>query len=310
MAHAKNLYESLTNFGNEFKLFMFCMCDESYNHLQELKLKDAILVHCDQLEQFLPNLLAVKHTRSKVEYFYTCSPCTCYYVLSNYKHIDIVTYLDADLFFFSSPEPLFEELDGNSIGIIEHRFNFFTKRNIVYGRFNVGWISFRNKAIGLKCLEDWMKDCLDWCYHRLEEGKYGDQKYLDKWPNQYKELKILNHKGANVAIWNIGNYKISKKDGEVYIDDKKLIFYHFANLKQIAENSFKTDLSRVFIKTKGVIEEFIYRPYVDRLLKNGARQKKIYAKKETHIVGSAWFLFKVKLSRKLREFFFPDLINV
>jgi len=310
IAYARSLYDSLVVHGGEFKLVMFCMCDESYNYLQKANLENVVLVHFEKLEKFLPNLLAVKHTRSKVEYFYTCSPCTCYYVLKHYEEADIITYLDADLYFFNSPAPLFEELGDNSIGIIEHKFSFFSKRNLIYGRFNVGWINFRNDEVGIQCLTDWMEDCIDWCYHKLEDGKYGDQKYLDSWPNKYPNLKILNHKGANLGMWNVGNYKLTERQGCIYVDDEKLLFYHFASLNQVSEKVFKTNLSKVFVRTSGVLRTKIYLPYAINLHNNMLKKQRVFTKSDTHIKSNIWAFLKTKFSRKIRAYLFPDLISI
>ena len=308
ISHAKSLYYSLELLGSPFKLFMFCMCDESYNHLEKLELKNVQLVHYNVLEKFNPRLLVAKANRSKVEYFYTCSPAVCFYTLSIFKEVDLITYLDADLYFFSSPEPIFKELGDKSIGIIAHRFGWLSKRNKVYGIYNVGWINFRNDEEGISCLTEWMNDCISWCYQRLEDGKYADQKYLDLWPSKYNNLHVIQHKGANLGPWNISNYKISKKGNEIFVDRDILIFYHFANLKQMSEYVFKTDLSRAFVRTSGTIREYIYIPYIRKLLSNKDKNIKIYAKKDTHISGI--YARVVNLTRNIRTKIFPDLIDV
>ncbi|WP_288883164.1 hypothetical protein [Pedobacter panaciterrae] len=307
IAHARSLYDSLENNGLPFTLFMFCMCDESYSFLKEINYSNAKLVHFSELEKFIPELLFAKTNRSKVEYFYTCSPATCYYVLSNFNKINLVTYLDADLYFFSSPEPIFKEIGNSSIGIIEHKFGWLTKRNIIYGRFNVGWISFKRDYDGMKCLKDWMDDCIDWCYQKLEGNRYADQKYLDQWPVKYNNICIIEHKGANLAVWNISNYRIRKENNDIYIDDDLLIFYHFANLKQIDHFLFKTDLSRVFKRTAGIIKTDIYIPYIIRLLSNKNASRKIHSKKDAHISG--FYSLVVNATRIIRDKFFPDLIE-
>ena len=241
LGHAKNLLHSLNKYDPDFKLFMFCFDKLSLDAIVEIKNKNVIPIFHEDLESFFPNLKIAKKNRNFVEYFFTCSPATCNYVIANFSEVDLITYLDADLFFFDSPAKIFQELEGYSIGIISHRFNFFTKRNKIYGEFNVGWVSFRRDINGLDCLNDWMNDCIDWCYQKIEKTRFADQKYLDFWPQNYKRVKVIGNIGANVAIWNIKNYKLSFKDGKILVNGTPLIFYHFANLKQIDKNLFSTD---------------------------------------------------------------------
>jgi hypothetical protein len=284
------------------------MCDESYSYLHKLNLENVKVIHHKELEIFNTDLLIAKANRSKVEYFYTLSPASCYYILNTIKEVDLITYLDADLFFFQDPEPIFKELKNKSVGIIEHRFGWLTKRNIIYGKYNVGWISFRNNVDGLVCLKDWMNNCINWCYQKLEDGKYADQKYLDIWPEKYKGVCIIQNKGANLAVWNVSNYKLSKVNNMIFVDDTPLIFYHFANLKQLDNFKFKTDLSRVFKRTKGIIKYDIYMPYINKLLTNKVIDKKIYSKKDAHLSGV--YSIIVNFTRWVRESIFPDIIDI
>jgi len=260
------------------------------------------------LESFIPELSIAKSNRTNVEYFYTCSSAICYYVLRNVKEIDIITYLDADLYFFRSPEPIFKELGDKSIGIIEHSFGWLLKRNLKYGKYNVGWVNFRNDKNGFQCVSEWMENCISWCYQRVEDGKYADQKYLDSWPPKYSGVHVIKNKGANLGPWNVGNYKLSKIGDEILVDNEPLIFYHFANLKQVEEGLFKTQLSRIFVSTSGILKTDIYIPYIKELVKNMDSKRKLIAKKDTHLSGLRFVI--VKLSRFLRQSVFPDRIEI
>ena len=306
LAHGKSLYESLVKFMPKAKLLMMCMDDESYNILSSQNYPNAILAKYSDMEAQHPELLVAKNNRSLVEYFYTCSSATCVYALENIEEIDSITYLDADLYFFSNPQSVFDEIGNSSIGIIEHKFSKLTQRNTIYGIYNVGWITFKNDEEGKKCLYDWNTNCIEWCYQKLEDGKYADQKYLDQWPKNYKNLCVIKNKGANLAIWNINNYKLHKKEDQIYVDEDKLVFYHFANFKQIEKNIFKTDLSRVFYKTKGIIKEDIYIPYINSILKNQDKDFKIKSKSDLHAKGIK--LKMIQFTRTIRDFFYNDLI--
>ncbi len=306
IAHALSLNESLIKCGGEFTLFMFCMDDDSYDHLVKFKPVKAILVSYRELEIEVRGLREAKGNRSRIEYFYTCSPAICYYTFIKFEGVDLITYLDSDIYFFNSPESLFIELGNSSIGIIEHNFHWLTKRNIVYGKFNVGWINFRKDEIGLICLKNWLNDCIKWCYQRLEDNKYADQKYLDYWPCTYDNVCILKKVTANLAIWNIGNYKLTCNENQIFVNGEELIFYHFANLKQIGEVEFTSDLSRVFVKSTQLIHNLIYLPYVNSLLKH--QLYKIRSKADL----SETFLISLikKPSRQIRKWIFPDKIIV
>ncbi|MEI8128561.1 MAG: hypothetical protein WCG95_02985 [bacterium] len=282
------------------------MDDESFSYLKNLKLNSVYVISYLDLEESIPELKNAKLNRSLIEYFYTCSPAICYYALMNFIEIDLITYLDSDLYFFSSPEPLFTELENKSIGIIAHRFNWLTKHNLKYGIFNVGWVSFRKDDIGLNCLTDWMFDCINWCYQKLENGKYADQKYLDIWPEKYSKLCIIKNICANVAIWNIGNYKLSNVGNDIFVNGEKLIFYHFASFKQVSEFEFTSDLSRVLVRTTNLIRDLIYIPYAKSILKF-----QIHPIKTKQDIKDTFLLHNIKnISRYIRQYIFPDKIII
>lgn len=308
LPHALSLFKSLTFVSPNSILFAFCMDENCYEHLEKLKLPNLIYINGILLEKEFPSLSEIKLGRTKVEFYYTCSPLICKYIFNNYNTINELTYLDADLYFFANPEPLFEEIADNSIAIIGHRFSLFTRRNKIYGNFNVGWITFRKDFNGLKCLNDWAENCLKWCYQKLEDGKYADQKYLDYWHNMYEGVIELKNIGANLAIWNINNYKLSLKNEIIYVNNQPLIFYHFANLKQIGQKKFQTDLSRVFMSCQGIIKNKIYLPYIYNLIHFNFKEQIIITKKETNTTG---FSLKIKkVTRNLRQLIFNDIIDI
>ena len=307
-AHARSLVESLLRVAANSYIFVFCMDDESFIYFTNIKLKNVIVTHYSKLESTIPGLLNAKNNRTAIEYFYTCSPVICNYVITNFEGINEITYLDSDLFFFTDPEPIDLELKESSIGIIEHKFSFLARRNRVYGNFNVGWITFKNDINGILCLNKWMENCIDWCYQKVEFDRYADQKYLDFWVRDFNGVHVIKNIGANLALWNIGNYKIRLIDDQVYVDDKPLIFYHFAGLKQIEENIFRTELSSVFLSCKGVIKNYIYLPYIKSLKKYLNKNSIIISKKDSH--ASRIGLFLRNIIRKTRQYIFPDLINL
>lgn len=308
LPHAMSLADSLRKWSDDFTLIMFCMDDAAYQHVVSLGMPDLLPISGDELDRRVAGLPEARANRSRVEYFYTCSPAICYYSVNYIGGVDEITYLDADLYFFNSPEPIFEEIGDKSIGIIEHRFARRQRRRARYGRFNVAWITFRADDEGTACLNRWLFDCIAWCYQRLEDGKYADQKYLDQWPDLYRSLHVISHPGANVAPWNIGDYKLSMRSNVVYVNDSPLIFYHFADFRQVGANHFRTGLSAVRVKTSGVLKDQVYTPYARSIMRFMSYDRRIASKPATHVRGLKSHVRA--LVRALRGVRYPDVITI
>ena len=77
------------------------------------------------------------------------------------------------------------------------------------------FITFLNEENSLKVLDKWRKQCIDWCYARYEDGKFGDQKYLDEWPSIYQNIHILQHQGGGIAPWNLRQYRFYKEGNSI-----------------------------------------------------------------------------------------------
>ncbi len=123
---------------------------------------------------------------------------------------DAITYLDADIFFFSDPKVIYEEIGNKSIGIVPHRFSERERIRLGNnGTFNVGVVYAANTPSGRTCIGRWAEQCREWCFARNDNGKFGDQAYLDSWPQDYPgEVCIIKNLGVNLGPWSIGNYGI------------------------------------------------------------------------------------------------------
>lgn len=242
-------------------IYVLCMDDYVHKYLSKFASENVILISLENFET--EQLLNLKKTRSIAEYCWTLSPCLPSYVLSEHPLIDQITYLDADLYFYSSVSPIFEEIGDSSIAIIEHRFISELIDRLVNGRFCVEWVTFRRDYEGMKCLARWREQCIDWCFYRLEDGKMGDQKYLDEWPGLYENCHIIENIGAGIAPWNYGDYEISNGDRGILICNEPLIFYHFHQFQISSKGKFER-LSR-FYSERWSVPDVIYIAYERRL---------------------------------------------
>jgi hypothetical protein len=254
------MYRSLLRHGGYFHLWIICFDDLAYKILDKLNLDKVTLVPLSQFED--PDLLSIKSQRTRQEYCWTCTPSTLLYVLNTEPHVDVITYLDADLMFFSSIEPIFEEAKDASILLTEHRYilGFDISKNT--GIYNVQFMMFRRDNTGLAALAWWRDRCIEWCLARVEDNKFGDQKYLDGWKEKYQGVHILQHLGGGLAPWNAAQYKLKEKESCIYVEKYPLIFYHFHGLNVHPFNIFY--LSPKYPINLN-IRELIYYPYLQEI---------------------------------------------
>ncbi len=265
------LYHSLSEQCPEFRLYILCMDDVCHRTLARMSLPDVTLVSREEFEKDDPALRGAKENRSLIEYYFTCTPSLPLYVLNRWPEVDIITYLDSDLFFFRSPAELYEEMGSRSVLIVGHRFPPAIAERNVYGIYNVGYLSFRRDEQGYACLKWWRERCIDWCYDRLDGGRFAEQKYLDDWPERFPNVAVLQHKGGGLSPWNIGGYEITALDSQPLVDGQPLIFYHFHGFRKISRWFYDTELRTYHTGMTPTIARYIYKPYMSAL-EQGTRE--------------------------------------
>lgn len=258
------LYYSLEETTPEFHLYIFAFNNKCYEILNQLKLKNATIISLAEFED--KELLEIKPTRTIAEYCWTSTSSTILYVLENYK-VESCTYLDADLFFYSTPKQIFDELGNNSILITEHRYSPQYNKELKSGKYCVQFVTFKNNEEGLTALRWWRESCIEWCYARYEDGKFGDQLYLDDWTTRFNGVHVMKHLGGGLAAWNVQQYdffiKNNKILGREILTNKEfeVIFYHFHYLRFFLNG--KIELGRRELDNN--VLKIFYKPYIKYL---------------------------------------------
>ena len=276
------LYYSLEKKCPDFHIYIFAFDSTTLELLTGMKLSKATIISLNEFED--NELLRIKPTRTIAEYCWTCTSSTILYILEKYN-VENCTYLDADLFFYSSPKPIFDEMGEMSILITEHRYSPQYNKQLKAGKYCVQFVTFRNNNDGLTALRWWRTRCIEWCYARYEDGKFGDQLYLEDWTERFKGVHVLRHLGGGLAAWNIQQYVFEKVNdnitGTEILTGRKFeaIFYHYHYLKFYTNN--KIELGRR--KLSDNVIEIFYKPYVKFLEKlNG----EVPSKEKMDISGS------------------------
>ncbi|RZK78315.1 MAG: glycosyl transferase [Pedobacter sp.] len=257
------MYRSLEKQCTAFHLYIFAFDDNCYDLLMRLNLSSATIISLKQFEN--KRMLEVKKDRTAGEYCWTCASSSIKYCIEKFE-LDHCTYVDADLLFFKDPAILLEEMGEKSVLITEHRYTPCYDQSAKSGIYCVQFMTFKNTGEGMSVLNWWVDACLNWCFNRFEDGKFGDQKYLDDWTSKFSTVHVLQHLGGGVAPWNVQQYNFSSgKSGEIYGKETAtgnkfdLVFYHYHDFHYTENDSYSLS-SKIYALARNPVK-YIYRPY-------------------------------------------------
>jgi hypothetical protein len=246
------LHISMERVITNYALWILCVDDETYDALVKLELPNVRLLSLKVHET--PELKNIKPSRSKGEYCWTLSPFAPRFVFEADKSIERVTYIDADLWFRKPPDLIFEEFEASKkhVLITDHAYSPDCDQSPVSGEFCVQFMCFTR--IGGELVRKWWEErCVEWCFNRFEDGKLGDQRYLDNWPKQFQKLvHVLQNKELALAPWNATRFPFGGS-----------VFYHFHGLRIVSETSVRT--GGYSLPTP--VLQYIYEPYLSDLNK-------------------------------------------
>lgn len=246
------LYSSLVKHAEPFKLWVICVDDLAKEYLDQRALEGIETIALRDVET--PDLLKVKTDRSRAEYCWTLTPFSPKFVFDRDPSVSRVTYLDADLFLLKNPKSIFTELDESkkSVLITDHAYDPEYDHSASSGQYCVQFMTFRRDESGERVRQWWQDRCIEWCYARAENGKFGDQKYLDSWPKLFEqEVHVLSKLDAILAPWNARRFPYSSA-----------IAWHFHGFRVLDDGEY---LLHSGYRVPEVADEYVYKPYIKEI---------------------------------------------
>ncbi len=242
------LHMSMERHVRAYILWILCVDDETYEVLGRLDLPNLRRLKLSELET--PELLEVKPKRTIAEYCWTLTPFAPKFVFEADSTIERVTYIDSDLWFLKHPKPIFDEFEisGKQVLITEHAYAPEYDQSAKSGQYCVQYMTFTRN--GGEFVRKWWEDrCIEWCFAYFEDGRFGDQKYLDCWPDRFSDVvHVVKDKELSLAPWNASRFPYGKA-----------IFYHFHGLRLISKN--KIEIQNYFLPK--VLMQYVYESYFD-----------------------------------------------
>jgi hypothetical protein len=225
------LHMSMERHLKKYRLWILCVDDEVYEVLTRLDLSNVRLLKLSNLET--EDLRRVKLERTKGEYCWTLTPFCPRFVFETDSLVHRVTYLDADVWFRKNPALIFQEFDssGKHVLITDHAYSPEYDQTSTSGQFCVQFITFTRKG-GEAVRKWWEERCIEWCFCRFEDGRFGDQKYLDDWPERFEELvHVMQNKEWILGPWNASRFPYGNS-----------VLWHFHDVRIGGNINFKLNI--------------------------------------------------------------------
>lgn len=278
LARGLVLYDSLKQHCPDFHLYVFAFDDKCLEVLRTLQPEHLTVISLADFED--EALLEVKPTRSRAEYCWTCTSSTISYVFKKFG-AENCTYLDADMQFFQDPGVLLAEIPtGKSVLITAHRYTRRYDQSRLRGKYCVQFMYFKNDACGREVLEWWRNACIEWCYARVEDGKFGDQKYLDDWTSRFPCVHELQHPGGGLAPWNVQQYTFTDYSGRIRGKENRTgkefeaVFFHYHGVRLYAGN--KAVFAPRSYQISAAVKKYFYQPYIRLLLQKSVTLQQLF----------------------------------
>ena len=250
----------------------------STRYLQEFEFTDSLkIIELSDLMDLDKKFFELLETRTYAESIITLKPFLAENLLKKIPEGDYLLYFDADLFFFQS---LIRELsfsDSECMYLSRHLFPPKMLQSVVFGKHNGGFFIVRNVEAGRSLIQDWRKKCDHWCFLRLEDGKFADQKYLDGYYPGVGVVQI-DSPGINNGQYFFQvhrNIVYKRSSGSTWIEHKVLTCFHFHGFR-INQSVISTGFNRYGMPKNFIrIMRYIYLPYIRHISEIASRYEAI-----------------------------------
>jgi hypothetical protein len=242
-------------------MFLICLQDDVFALLNTMMLKNVTLINIRSIEDEDIKFAACKYNRNEKEYAWTSKAPIILYLFKHFWDFDNILYIDSDIKFLSSPDPIYNEFLGYSILLSKEIF-LIDNPDIwysQYGLYNGGFMGFKRDSKAIEALLYFRKLCIEWCYNRAENGLYGDQRYLSDWTTRFADVGVIQNIGINVTAWYSHCSLIDDSCNKITINGTPIVFYHYSGLVSFNKNEF--DLCN-YIKLPEDLINKIYLPYL------------------------------------------------
>lgn len=226
--------DSFLNFHKESSGFVICLDRTTSLYLKSKNYPKTIaIIDLEELSEINSMFHNFINSRSYTESIISIKPHLIEEFLGQVDEDSYLVYFDADLFFFNSLLNIDEITSGFEVLLSEHLFPVKMRESVKFGKFNGGFVVFRNSKISKGLLKRWKDLCTEWCKLELLENKFADQKYLDEFPEN-EGVSSLKHPGVNNGQYYFQDkrdFDLLFRERRIQLEGFPLICFHFHGIR-------------------------------------------------------------------------------
>ena len=258
--YARILLTSLQKYHPEATLFL-CLADKLQPDA-ELGIEGVGLIPAEDLA--IPNFADFAFRYEIMEFNTAVKPFVMQDLIEN-RGFEEVVYLDPDIELFAPMSPVFDAFaKGADFVVTPHltepaEFGEFPDDIGIMkaGIYNLGFIAVNNSPDGISFLHWWGRRLRFQCVHKISEGIFVDQKFVDLLPAFHENVAILRDRSLNVAYWNLDQRELTKTDAGWLINGQPLRFFHFSGISAKAPHRLSKYTERFRDNLTPALQEII-----------------------------------------------------
>jgi len=273
LAQAKALGDSILKYNSDYK-FIICLCDKKNSKIDYSFFAPHTIIEAHDIG--INKFKQMCNQYNIIELNTSIKPFVFDYLFRTYKDAEYVMYFDPDTYVYEKLTAIEDELKNSSILLTPHIYtpiefdgespteNTFTQ----HGMYNLGFLALKRSEDAGILLDWWMKRLEVNCFSRSHEGIFVDQLPMNFAPIFFKNVKISENWGLNMAPWNLHERTLTIKDEKYFVNGKQpLTFYHFSNCDPNNSGLLSTYYTRVTFEENAVLKK-AYDEYKNEVLDN------------------------------------------
>jgi len=233
LAHAKTLGDSVKMLTPDCH-FVIGLVDKLDTRIDYTSFSEFEIIPYDKIGfPFFGDMLAAYNV---IEFNTSVKPFYFDYLFRKHGKDARILYIDPDIEAYQSLDNLFTQLSDNGIlltpNLVKEPQSLAPGElaSLRHGMYNLGFIGIAYTDESQRFIKWWQERLRHHCLIEKCRGIFVDQKWVDLAPLFFKDIKLIDHPGYNMAWWNLSERKLVDKDGVYYVNstDHLLYFFHFS----------------------------------------------------------------------------------